>query len=88
MTIWKYELMIMEDQTLVMPKGATILSVDNQNGGLCLWAMVDPDEPYTDRRIEIIGTGAGIDTTINRKFIGTVVLIGSFVWHVFEKIKD
>ena len=83
--IWKYELAITDTQEVMMPQGALILSVANQNGKLCLWAMVVPANPDSRRIIEIIGTGNPfeVDTGIDRKFIGTAI-IGSLVWHVFE----
>ena len=85
--IWKYTLEITDHQKVPMPQCAKILSVANQNGHPCLWAMVDADRPIEQRAIEIIGTGnpvaqVGVD---ERKFIGTVV-IHPFVWHVFERV--
>jgi hypothetical protein len=41
-TIWKFELEVTDLQEVVMPSGAEILSVGNQDGKLCLWAMVSP----------------------------------------------
>lgn len=83
--IWKYELEITADmQVIEMPMCSTILSVANQDGKLCLWAMGDTARAKEERRIEIIGTGNPINhRLIERKFIGTV-LVGTFVWHVFE----
>jgi len=83
--IFKYTLEITSDQTVQMPQDAQILSVANQNGNLCLWAMVDIDCPPHPRHIEIIGTGLPVPDS-QRLFIGTAV-IGQFVWHVFEKNK-
>lgn len=86
MVIWKYELEIKDLQHVDMPYGAKILSVANQNGNLCMWASVDPSAEKMWRFVEIIGTGHLIPTDLNgeRIFIGTVV-IGSLVWHVFER---
>jgi hypothetical protein len=80
--IWKYELEITGEQDIEMPAGATILSVAGQNGKLCLWAYVFPDNPLERRRVEVHGTGNPMKPR-DRKFIGTV-LLGAFVWHVFE----
>lgn len=49
MVIWKVELAITDMQTVSMPDGAKLLSVANQNGNLCLWAMVD-QRPRNARR--------------------------------------
>lgn len=87
MVIWKFELLITDMQEVAMPVGAELLSVANQNGNLCLWAMVNPSKVNQHRYIEIIGTGnpVYVDMGIDRKFIGTVV-INQFVWHVFERL--
>lgn len=89
MTIWKYPLEIVDRQLVAMPIEATILSVDNQHGTVCLWAMVDPTTslpqlplPLTNRVIEIFGTGHPMPEG-QREFIGTVIM-GALVWHVFE----
>ena len=75
-------------QEVFTPDGAELLSVHNQNGFLCLWAVVDPSNKKRPRLIEIIGTGIPIVdlTGLRRKFIGTV-LSDAFVWHVFEQVE-
>ena len=82
MTIWKYALEMTDRQFVSMPEGATLLSVANQRGALCLWALVDPDNPGVMREINIVGTGNPM-TEDETHFIGSVV-IEPFVWHVFE----
>lgn len=86
MVIWKFELEITDTQQVRMPKGAQILSVANQNGKVCLWAMVNPNDSLESRCIEIIGTGnkVAFGPGVQRSFIGTVV-VNPFVWHVFEQ---
>jgi hypothetical protein len=86
--IYKYELKIEDYQVLQMPKGARVLSVGNQRGKLCLWAVCDQDAPASLRAFEIFGTGNPIseDRTIERTFIGTAI-VEPFVWHVFETAK-
>lgn len=96
-TIWKYQLEITDRQEIMMPYNAQILTVQVQNGILCLWARVNPtakkdpvyDEEDRKRRIEIIGTGNPIPkltiAEARRKYIGSCVMEGGyFVWHVFE----
>jgi hypothetical protein len=71
-----------------MPKGYQILSVEMQNGIICLWALVDPEQPLEVRDIRIAGTGDAIKET-EIVFIGTVLLHGgSRVYHIFEVKKD
>jgi hypothetical protein len=86
MTIWKYPLIVTDKQIVAMPAGAKILSVQTQGGVLCLWAMVSPSNPLTDRIIFIFGTGHQIEDAENLAFIGTFQVDGGrFVFHVFEK---
>ena len=84
--IYKYTLEIPYNHIVEMPQDAQILSVANQDGNLCLWAMGDVDRPSAPRLIETIGTGHPVvqDMGVERRFIGTV-LINQFVWHVFER---
>ncbi len=86
-TIWKYELRVADEQTVMMPKGARILSVAVQRGKPCLWAMVDDrEEKRVARTIQLHGTGLLAPGAENDVFIGTVLLDGGWlVYHVFEK---
>ena len=88
MFIWKFALEVTDTQRVFMPHSAEILSAANQNGQVCIWAMVNPDHPQQERVIEIIGTGNpfAAGSGIKRKFIGTVVA-NPFVWHVFERCR-
>lgn len=82
--VWKYPLDLIDIQKINMPAGARILSVDNQKGILCLWAMVNEENPEQLRTIEIVGTGQEPIPSFHRTFIGTAVM-PQFVWHVFER---
>jgi len=82
--IWKFPLEVVDVQEVEMPSGAKLLSVDCQQGCLCLWALVDLDRATKERHlIEIIGIGNPIESH-HRSFIGTVQM-GAFVWHIFQR---
>ncbi len=82
-TIWKYELQMKDQQTIEMPKGAELLSVQVQFGIPVLWALVNPDAELVSRRIGTHGTGHSIQH--GGRFIGTYqVCNGELVFHVFE----
>lgn len=84
--IYKYNLKLTDRQTLNLPDSATLLTVQEQNGILCLWALVNPKFPLEPRIIEILGTG-NLVPVAQRKYISTVQTNqGSLVWHVFEII--
>jgi len=83
--IWKYPLDLKGVQTVEMPEGAEILSVQTQthSGRVCLWALVSTQVPLSNRRIHIHGTGH--PTVMQRgAFVGTVQTPDGFVWHVFD----
>lgn len=80
-TIYKYNLKITDSQILVMPQKAKILSVQDQNGALCLWAIVDTYNETRPYVIEIYGTGHPFPYE-TRIHISTVQMNG-LVWHIF-----
>lgn len=87
--IWKFSLQVTDRQTVTMPVGANILSVQDQSGGLQMWAIVNPDAEREQRVIEIVGTGNPMPDVdkedLARFHIATVqVRGGALVWHVFE----
>lgn len=85
-TIWKYPLMVTDCQTVRMPQGAEILSVADQRGELCVWALVDPDADLEDRMFYIFGTGNPVSEILPWQFVGSVQQ-NVFVWHVFVEVK-
>lgn len=82
-TIWKYILPLTAKQIVFMPRGARILTVQIQEGNICLWAIVDTDNGNEERRFAIVGTGAPNEIPTDSTYIGTCQ-DGAFVWHVFE----
>lgn len=86
--IFKYPLETVGLQEVEIPEDAQILSVQEQHGFLCLWALVDPDKTKEKKRIFLAGTGHPISEDIDLKFIGTVqVPQTDLVWHLFEEKK-
>lgn len=84
--IYKYELEITDKQILYIPKGGKILSVQFQNSTLCLWALVDLNNPNQERIIRILGTGHEAKESSLKYYIDTVQQFdGKLIWHVFEE---
>jgi len=83
--IWKYPLRVTDSQTITIPKGSEILSVQEQAGNPTLWVLVDDRlVTYSRRTFRIYGTGHALPEDPG-KFIGTVQLNNARVWHVFEE---
>ena len=86
-TIHKYEL-DRRYQSVPMPEGARILSVHDQRGHACVWALVDDTRPVKCRMIETYVTGAvDIPSPEDLIHLGTVLFEGGdYVVHVFERV--
>jgi hypothetical protein len=89
--VYKYPLETTDEQTLTMPKGAKVLTVQNQGEQACIWAVVDLDAPVNERRTFFTyGTGYPMqepDVVSEEKYIGTYQLMGGgLVFHVFEHV--
>lgn len=76
-------------QSILMPKGAEILTVQTQNGIPCIWALVDIEAEKEPRVFDIFGTGHPVtfDMGVERKYINTFQLKGgALVFHLFERL--
>lgn len=73
-------------ETLQLPAGAQILSVQLQQGAAQLWALVDPAAPLESREIYVAGTGHPLPEGAERwRFVDTFQAGGgTFIFHVFE----
>ena len=86
-TIWKYELETTDELRIEMPIGAEILTVQNQMGVPCLWALVNPEAKTEMRLFRIYGTGHIVNKSIivRKNYIGSYQLQGGcLIFHVFE----
>lgn len=85
-TIWKYDLELVDRQTLKLPSGAQILTVQMQGDTPRLWALVDPERELAERRISIYGTGNPVPTDQQADgYISTFQLYdGGLIFHVFK----
>jgi len=83
--IWKYELTPGKN-IVEMPLGAEILTVQTQGKNICLWALVDPYSPKTERKFQIHGEGHEIEEE-TLAYVGTLQFNGGdLVFHVFEEL--
>lgn len=84
-SVWKFPLHVTgEPQSVMMPNGSKVLSVQLQAEQICVWALVNPQEPTEERLFFIMGTGHPFgDTGDLLHFVGTIQM-GPLVWHVFE----
>lgn len=86
-TIWKFTLPLKNEVVLDMPLGARILSVQEQDGEVRLWAIVVPKAATERRHFRIFGTGHPVDHAERLAYLGTVQDAAfRVVWHVFEQV--
>lgn len=84
-TIYKYPLEPLHHQILPLPQGAAILAVGSQRRMVCLWAVVDPEEPPVDHQIYLVETGSDLtEKQLESHYYGTVQFVGgSYILHAF-----
>jgi hypothetical protein len=85
--IFKYELRNCyhgADNTVYMPEKYELLDIQNQNGTVCLWAIVDSMATKVAHVFCVIGTGFGDDVLENGSKYLRTVQYREFVWHIFE----
>lgn len=88
-TVYKYPLRLINKQTIKMPEGAVILTVDIQDNQMQLWALVDvdPDKYDIDYTFYIVETGQDAQhIQYPNGYIGTVFFNRQdLVFHVFQR---
>lgn len=90
MVVWKYPLEIVGRQTIHIPAVSEIRHIGLQGDQVCLWIEVDPEVQTYPLDVFMFGTGEEFlypDSLVNPlKFIGTVVLPNSEVYHFYRRI--
>lgn len=82
MKIYKFTIPLHSKTFAYMPKGANIISCQNQDGKITLWAICNPDAEKEKRFFAVVNTGEDF-SNVSLNFISTVQ-IGTYVYHVFE----
>jgi len=90
--IWKYVLEPGDTSSVYMPEGSQVLSVDMQDGNMCIWALVDPLATPTWHAFRVRGTGHDAHGLDAAQFIDTVMMETPYgdklVFHVFGPFLD
>jgi hypothetical protein len=84
-TIWKYPLQIADEQVISVPRGCEPLTVQFQEGVLCVWVLADVAADMVNQTVHIHGTNDQTPFNVTGE-----VHIGSvqepelpILWHVF-----
>ena len=87
-TICEYSLLPQTVQQFLMPTNAKVLSVDEKDNRIFIWAEVDSEDSGSYRSFRVYGTGHP-HLNENQRFIGTVKLDnGALVFHVYEVVYE
>lgn len=87
-TIYKLPIQITDQQTLILPEGFEILTVQTQKGDPYIWVKVDTSQPDANVDIYVYGTGHQV-TDETAVYLGTFQQLGGeSVWHVFWNYKS
>lgn len=89
-TIWKFQLPIMERATVAMPEGAIIIRIDGLDGALWLWAVVDTEADLVEREFLLFKTGASMDDSGDLQYLGcgAIFIQMELMLYVFEEITE
>ena len=82
-SIFKYHLPIADRVSVPMPRGAQVLSIQEQHGQLTVWALVNSEQAREPVSFRICGTGLPAEDVGAGYFIDTVQMPNGLVWHVF-----
>lgn len=82
-TIWKFPLVLTDEQIITVPAGKQFLCAQVQNDVIALWARVETNAPLEGAAIRMYLGGQPIPDEDTLAYIGTVQL-GIYVWHIFE----
>ena len=83
--IYKYPIEVTDEQVVLLPTGAKILTIQSQGDIACIWALVDPMAPRNEEiAIRIHGTGHDVPDSENLEYVGTFQMMGGrLVFHSF-----
>ncbi len=82
--IYKFQLSVVDRQTVMMPAGAKLLDVQMQGDSPCIWALLNDQTEYEPRHFAIYGTGNPVPDDPG-VYVATFQMHGgALVWHVFE----
>lgn len=84
--IYKYDLPISDYPVVEMPVGAIIMSIQSQNDGVFIWALIDKQEEGREyREFVVFGTGHPIEEDLDTLTYLESVMSNGYVWHIFER---
>jgi len=88
--IFKYQMPVLEQFTMRLPKGAEIIRMEDQGGMFWMWAVVRTDVPDEERKFWAFKTGGKIPDNLNLIYRGfcAVFVQMELGLYIFEEIQN
>lgn len=88
--IFKYQIPVLEQFTIRLPKGAEIIRMQDQGGMFWLWAVVRTDVPDEERKFWAFKCGGKMPDNLNLKYIGfcAVFVQQELGLYIFEEVAN
>lgn len=88
--IFKYQMPVLEEFTMILPKGAQIIRVQDQGGMFWMWAVVNTNTPEEIRKFRAFKTGAKIPDGLVLEYIGFCAIFVQMELglYIFEEINN
>lgn len=89
LTIFKYQMPVLERFKMQLPKGANIIRMDDQDGMFWLWAVVDTNAELEWRNFCAIKTGAPVPAGLKLQYLGfcKIFVQMELGLYIFEEIQ-
>lgn len=86
--IFKYQMPVLEEFTMILPQGAEIIRMQDQGGMFWLWAVVRTDVPDEERKFRAFKCGGKIPDDIELRYVGfcAVFVQQELGLYIFEEL--
>lgn len=84
--IYKYQMPIMEEFEVRLPRGAEIIRMDAEKGMFWLWAVVNTENDMESRKFHAVKCGGNVPENENLRYVGMcpIFIQQELMLYVFE----
>jgi hypothetical protein len=87
--IFKYQMPVLEQFEMELPRGAEIIRMESQGGMFWMWAVVHTEAPLETRRFRAFKTGAAMPDDMPLRYVGfcAVFVQMELGLYIFEEVQ-
>lgn len=74
------------EQDITIPVGSMMLQAAELAGQITVWYRCSDSAPLATRKIAVRGADEAVPAPDEANYVGTVILGGPTIWHVFERV--